>query len=320
MGSNYPFKLNGYIYSPKTAQGFDRMKRHGIPRPLFSIQDKLAKILKDNYRALTRSLMKEIKTKLQSQNITLDNAPDTDNAEELLRYFEEMGEELRKENEKFVDRINLNTVAEQLRREWFEEDQAELERLKMNPFYTDQVMREKMKKVFSQEQKWYMRRLMEDAPVRLQGVVASFSIDKKKFFEDNLEAVKELYLDNSIKRIAGEESLLKRRILQRIVDYATGKSDTLKLADLVREGYEGSDSLARLFARDQMQRFNKACTLATFKSAAVTKVKWMTCGDVRVRPSHKALNGKVFDVNDLPEEIDDYNCRCGLIPVEWADD
>jgi SPP1 gp7 family putative phage head morphogenesis protein len=69
-----------------------------------------------------------------------------------------------------------------------------------------------------------------------------------------------------------------------------------------------------------MQRFNKACTIATFKSAAVTKVKWVTCNDIRVRKTHKALNGQVFDVNNLPKEVDDYNCRCGLVPVEWADD
>jgi SPP1 gp7 family putative phage head morphogenesis protein len=48
-------------------------------------------------------------------------------------------------------------------------------------------------------------------------------------------------------------------------------------------------------------------------------VKWVTVGDVRVRKSHKELNGKIFDVNNLPQEVDDYNCRCGLVPVEWAD-
>ena len=27
-----------------------------------------------------------------------------------------------------------------------------------------------------------------------------------------------------------------------------------------------------------------------------------------------------LDVNNLPKEVDDYNCRCGLVPVEWQDD
>jgi SPP1 gp7 family putative phage head morphogenesis protein len=135
-----------------------------------------------------------------------------------------------------------------------------------------------------------------------------------------MDAVRKLYLDNSIERIMGEESLIKKRIIARIVNYAQGKTPDLDLHDLVKEGYESSDHLARLFARDQMQRFNKACTLSTFRSAGVTKVKWVTANDGRVRESHKALNGKIFDVDNLPTEVDDYNCRCGLVPVEWADD
>ena len=134
-----------------------------------------------------------------------------------------------------------------------------------------------------------------------------------------MAAIRKLYLDNSLKRIKGEEMLIKRKILQKIIEYATGQSDTLELTELVKEGYTDSDHLARLFARDQMQRFNKACTISTFRSAGVTRVKWVTCGDIRVRKSHKELNGKIFDVNNLPREVDDYNCRCGLVPVEWQD-
>ena len=68
-----------------------------------------------------------------------------------------------------------------------------------------------------------------------------------------------------------------------------------------------------------MARFNKAVTITQYESAGVTKVKWVTSHDVRVRESHKALDGKVFDINNLPEELHDYNCRCGLVPVEYAD-
>jgi SPP1 gp7 family putative phage head morphogenesis protein len=69
-----------------------------------------------------------------------------------------------------------------------------------------------------------------------------------------------------------------------------------------------------------MQRFNKACTLATFQGAGVTRVKWVTSHDGRVRATHKALDGKIFPVGELPPEVDDYNCRCGLVPVAWEDD
>ena len=224
-----------------------------------------------------------------------------------------MGEQFKKqqeEDEKAIGRVNLNVVANTLEHQWLEEEEPE----------ESEYFVKKIDDTFKEEQADYLKRLIRDADGKTAQILQSFAIDKKQYFNDNMAAVRKLYLDNPIARIRGEEMLIKRRILQRIIDYATGKSDTLELTELVKEGYTDSDHLARLFARDQMQRFNKACTLSTFKSAGVTKVKWVTCGDVRVRKSHKELNGKIFDVNNLPTEVDDYNCRCGLVPVEWADD
>jgi SPP1 gp7 family putative phage head morphogenesis protein len=309
---SYPAKVNGFIYSRGTKAGFLRMKRQGIPRPLFSIQDKLAAVLRSRYRALARKLLKDLRTQCRASNITIDAAPEDDTLESLLKFFDEMKKEFEKqqeENEKTIGRINLNTVANTLEHQWLEEDQQE-----MPEFFV-----KKIDDTLKQEQTDYMQRLLSDADGRTAQVLQEFAIDKKQFFNDNLEAVRKLYLDNSIQRVQYEEEDIKRRILQKIIDYATGKSDELNLTDLVKEAYTSTDHLARLFARDQMQRFNKACTLATFRSAGVTKVKWVTVGDVRVRKSHKALNGQVFDINNLPKEVDDYNCRCGLVPVEWAD-
>ncbi|MBR5007869.1 MAG: minor capsid protein [Methanocorpusculum sp.] len=308
--TNYPFMRNGYMYSKGTKAGFLRMQRQGIPRPLFRIEDQLAKLLRTKYRALTRQLLKDIKAQCAQSNIVLDAAPDDDDVEALLKFFNMMEKELREENERVIARINLNTVANTLEHEWFEEKEEE------EPEYFVR----KIDETFKKEQADYLKRLFMDADGKTATLLRTFSIDKQKFFNDNMDAVRKLYLDNSIERIRGEESLLKRRILKKIIDYADGTTDKLELSDLVREGYEGSDKLARLFARDQMQRFNKACTLSTFRSAGVTKVKWVTCGDVRVRKSHKELNGKIFDVNNLPAEVDDYNCRCGLVPVAWEDD
>lgn len=308
--NKYPFMRNGYIYSSGTKAGFLRMKRQGIPRPLFSIEDKLAALLRTKYRALTRQLMKDIKAQCSLNNIVLDSAPENDDFDSLMEYLNKVMKELEEENKEVIARINLNTVANTLEHEWFEKEPEE----------ESEYFVKRIDDVFQKEQDDFLKRLIGDADGKTAGILQSFTIDKQKFFNDNMFAVRQLYLDNSIERIKGEESLLKRRILQKIVDYANGESAKLDITDLVREGYEGSDKLARLFARDQMQRFNKACTLSTFRNAGVTKVKWVTCGDIRVRKSHKELNGKIFDVNNLPKEVDDYNCRCGLVPVEWADD
>lgn len=309
---SYPVKVNGYLYSRGTRAGFLRMQRQGIPRPLFAIEDKLAAVLRSRYRALARKLLRDLRAQCRASNITLDAAPEDDSLESLLQFFDEMKKDFEKqqeENEKTIGRINLNTVANTLEHQWLDEDQEE-----ESAFFV-----KKIDDVLKTEQKDYLKRLLGDADGKTAQILQSFAIDKQKFFNDNMDAVRKLYLDNSIQRIRFEEEDIKRRILQKIINYATGKSETLELTELVKEAYSSTDHLARLFARDQMQRFNKACTLSTFRSAGVTKVKWVTVGDVRVRKSHKALNGQIFDINNLPREVDDYNCRCGLVPVEWAD-
>lgn len=322
---NYPIMRNGYIYSPRTKKGFLRMQRQGIPRPLFSIEDKLARLLKARYRTLARQLLKELKAKFNQSGVVTDQAPEDDNLEALLQFFEDMGKQAREEQEEIANRANAQSVANTLEHEWFDEDQEELERL-------DEQFKGDIDKVFKKEQADYLNRLLDDADDRFKNVLVSFTIDKKQFFNDNMNAIRTLYVDNSLERIAGEQDLIKRRILKRITDYALNQSDTLNLHDILKEAYDSGEHLSRLFARDQMQRFNKACTLSTFRSAGVTKVKWVTANDGRVRNksyvdkqgrlhrAHTELAGQIFDVNNLPVEIDDYNCRCGLVPVEWEDD
>lgn len=316
--SVYPFKINGYIYSPKTRQGFLKMRRMGIPRPLFSIENELAKTLKSRYRKLATQLLKDLKDKIKRNGLTIDRAlvadgREEENLESLLKFFDEMGENMRKEQEETASRANMGSVANSLEHEWFEEDQEELARL-------DEQFSGDIEKIFKKEQKNYLERLLDDADGKTKRILQSFTIDKKKFFDDNMDEVRRLYVQNSLERIDWEQEDIKRAILKRITDYAMNRTDELKLDDLTKEAFNRGDHLARLFARDQMARFNKACTLATFRSAGVTKVQWLTANDGRVRKTHRLLNKRIFDVDNLPKEINDYNCRCGLVPVEWADD
>lgn len=315
--SVYPLKINGYIYSPKTRQGFLRMRRMGIPRPLFSIENELAKTLRSRYRKLATQLLKDLKEKIRRNGITIDSAlvadgREEENLESLMKFFDEMGEKMRKEQEETASRANMGSVANSLEHEWFEEDQEELARL-------DEQFTGDIERIFKKEQKNYLGRLLDDADGKTKRILQSFTIDKKKFFDDNMDEVRRLYVQNSLERIDWEQEDIKRAILKRITDYAMNRTDELKLDDLTKDAFNRGEHLARLFARDQMARFNKACTLATFRSAGVTKVQWLTANDGRVRRTHRILNKRIFDVDNLPEEINDYNCRCGLVPVEWAD-
>lgn len=316
--SVYPLKINGYIYSPKTRQGFLRMRRMGIPRPLFSIENELAKTLASRYKKLAAQLLKDLKDKIKRNGLTIDRAlvadgKEEENLESLMKFFDEMGEKMRKEQEETANRANMGSVANSLEHEWFEENQEE-QAQHDEQFYSD------VERIFKKQQKKYLERLLDDADGKTKRILQSFTIDKKKFFDDNMDEVRRLYVQNSLERIDWEQEDIKRAILKRITDYAMNRTDELKLDDLTKDAFNRGEHLARLFARDQMARFNKACTLATFRSAGVTKVQWLTANDGRVRETHRMLNKKIFDVDNLPKEINDYNCRCGLVPVEWADD
>ena len=316
--SVYPLKINGYIYSPKTRQGFLRMRRMGIPRPLFSIENELAKTLASRYKKLAAQLLKDLKDKIRRNGLTIDRAlvadgKEEENLERLMKVFDEMGEKMRKEQEETANRANMGSVANSLEHEWFEENQEE-QAQHDEQFYSD------VERIFKKQQKKYIERLLDDADGKTKRILQSFTIDKKKFFDDNMDEVRRLYVQNSLERIDWEQEDIKRAILKRITDYAMNRTDELKLDDLTKDAFNRGEHLARLFARDQMARFNKACTLATFRSAGVTKVQWLTANDGRVRETHRMLNKKIFDVDNLPKEINDYNCRCGLVPVEWADD
>lgn len=316
--SVYPLKINGYIYSPKTRQGFLRMRRMGIPRPLFSIENELAKTLASRYKKLAAQLLKDLKDKIKRNGLTIDRAlvadgKEEENLESLMKFFDEMGEKMRKEQEETASRANMGSVANSLEHEWFEEDQEELAQHD-EQFYSD------VERIFKKQQKKYLERLLDDADGKTKRILQSFTIDKKKFFDNNMDEVRRLYVQNSLERIDWEQEDIKRAILKRITDYAMNRTDELKLDDLTKDAFNRGEHLARLFARDQMARFNKACTLATFRSAGVTKVQWLTANDGRVRKTHRLLNKRIFDVDNLPKEINDYNCRCGLVPVEWADD
>lgn len=322
--SKYPLKRNGYIYSKKTQAGFLRMQRMGIPRPLFRLQDKLAKIIKTQHTKMIRELLRDIKKHFISSGMTVDSAPidgdEDETLEDLIEFFTRSGEELKKEQEEIIRRMQAGSAENSLENEWIKE----LDK----PADISETAKKQIAGLLKKEQDDYLVRLLNDGP-KIKAIMDTFTIDKQELFNRNMTNLRILYLDNTLQRIGWEQDLIRRKMLERINDYVTGKSARLEFDDLTKIAYQAGDNLARLFARDQMQRFNKALTLSTFTDAGVTKVKWVNCHDGRVRKrsyvdkngvyhrAHTELDGQIFGIKNLPVEIDDYNCRCGLVPVEW---
>lgn len=302
-----PIKRNGYFYGAHTRAGFLRMQRMGIPQPPFRLENKLTRYLQGLYEKALLDIVRDFLKQARAV-ITKDNAMVADGAmEDLLAYFENM-----KKNEDAVTRIRkrmeVGAAANNLVAEW---NQSQGNDIPDMAEFMDDYLQEDTTEFFS--------KFNADASDEIIRIIDSFSIDKQKLFDTNMANLRALYIDNSKDRIANGLSWQKSVFLQKLQEYAEGKTDTLDIKDIMVGLSNSTETMARFFARDQMARFNKALTLSTYLSAGVTKVKWVTSHDSRVRDTHRALDGKIFDVSNLPDEVDDYNCRCGLVPVEYAE-
>jgi len=98
------------------------------------------------------------------------------------------------------------------------------------------------------------------------------------------------------------------------------------LAKEIEGRYNVAESRARLIARDQVGKFNGQVRGERQVALDAHRYQWMTVGDERVRESHRAVDGKIFDW-DKPPDVggrslhpgQDYQCRCTAAPV-WDDE
>lgn len=75
---------------------------------------------------------------------------------------------------------------------------------------------------------------------------------------------------------------------------------------------------AKLIARDQTSKLNASLTKLRQEQLGVEEYLWQTAGDERVRPTHKANDGKKFKWSNPPPTGHPgtaVNCRCVAIPV-----
>ncbi len=88
-----------------------------------------------------------------------------------------------------------------------------------------------------------------------------------------------------------------------------------ELATQIAERFGVADTRARLIARDQTLKFHGSLTRLRQMDAGVTEYTWSTSRDERVRPSHRARDGKRYKWTDSPKPGEEVNCRCAAIPV-----
>ena len=99
----------------------------------------------------------------------------------------------------------------------------------------------------------------------------------------------------------------------------------LELQNLIANEFGGSMNKARFLARQETSLFVAEVRDNRYEDAGITKYKWSSSHDVRVRELHDELNGKVFSYSS-PPIIDDntgergvpgqaFGCRCVAIAI-----
>lgn len=270
----------GYVFGKGTARGFEKMRRRGIVLPPFQLEQASAKLVRNEFDAMLAELSKVTIMVSGNHGVRVaDNSPEE--AERIVREIIERMESLEESmDEEDQERIFIS-LANQL---------AECKR----EFFKD---------------------FFDDASERMK-VRVGYALDKDEVFRDRLQGIQRAYLERAIDKISVGKSKLRKVFIGMFQQWLEGdRQDLDGLTDIMGKIRDEAGTFSKFFARDQFSRFNKALTLASYETAGVVGVRWVIVGDERVRRAHRMLNGNVYRVDDLPKEVDDYMCRCGLLPV-----
>ena len=147
----------------------------------------------------------------------------------------------------------------------------------------------------------------------------------RKDADDDLDALKELWVGENLDLIRSIDDETMRRIRQALTARITGSVNHAGLAkDLIAEIQaitEKEKRRAELIARDQLGKLHGQINRRKQESLGIDEYEWETSHDERVRDSHRALQGKAFSWSKPPPEGHPgypIRCRCIALPViDW---
>ena len=153
---------------------------------------------------------------------------------------------------------------------------------------------------------------------------------------ETYEQLIQLWIADSVNRIKSIPSETLGRMQEILLD---GYREGRLIRDIrkeIQDSYNVSKHHAEMLARDQISSLNSEITQMQQRDAGVTRYKWSSSKDSRVRECHQEFDGNIFSWDDPPEAWystksrgivytgrrchpgEDYCCRCCAIPVfEW---
>jgi len=139
-------------------------------------------------------------------------------------------------------------------------------------------------------------------------------IDTEQWLSDFVTAS----VSENVSLIKSIEQDYHKRVEGIILQGVKNGKGSKQIATELKEAVGVSYRRAKFIARDQAGSLTGQMTAKRHRNAGITRFKWQTSEDERVRKQHAAFNGKVYDYSNPPEGLlpgTDYNCRCVAIPV-----
>jgi SPP1 gp7 family putative phage head morphogenesis protein len=144
------------------------------------------------------------------------------------------------------------------------------------------------------------------------------------FTADQIKILSQEYTNNlklEIKEFTQEETLILRQKAENIVLSGTRAKDFTKT---IEERFDVSTKKAKFLAKQEISLLTSKYKQVKYESVGVSKYKW-SISNVRTRPDHRALNGKIFSFDDPPisnirtgaknNPGEDFGCNCQAIPI-----
>jgi len=143
--------------------------------------------------------------------------------------------------------------------------------------------------------------------------------------EEQRAALKAQYVDDvsiSVKNFTVAQTEKLRAMVEE--NLFTGLADNKSLVQAIISEFGVTESKSRFLARQETGLFTAKYKEITAKEAGITKYKWSTSHDERVRGMHKELDGKIFSWDNPPitnekgdrnNPHEDWQCRCEAIFV-----
>lgn len=145
-----------------------------------------------------------------------------------------------------------------------------------------------------------------------------------KFTEAQKKIISEGYAKNLDKYVKGftEKELSKLR--QMVEESVISGQRAENIVGAIETSFGVAARKAKFLARQETSLLMSKMREARFKDVGITRYKWSTSHDERVREYHKRLDGEIFTWDDPPvtnplgarnHPGEDFNCRCIAVPI-----